>query len=99
MLVGILSALLLLSIVLNIVAYRYAKHLISKFEQFTDNVSELKNLLNLYSQHLQITYEAPTFYGDSTLENLLKHTKEIIGDIKDFSDSFLIEQPEDKEGR
>lgn len=99
MLAGILSGLLVLSIVLNVIAYRYSRHLIDKIKQFTENINELKNLLNLYSQHLQITYEAPTFYGDSTLENLLKHTKEIIADIKDFNDSFLVEQSENKEGR
>ena len=31
-----------------------------------------------------------------TLESLLKHTKEIINEIKEFNDAFLVEIPEDK---
>ena len=97
MLLGILSGLLIFSVIVNYIAYRYTKHLINKLQQFTDNINELKNLLGIYSQHLEQTYEAPTFYGDSTLQNLLKHTKEIISDIKDFNDSFLIEPTNNQE--
>ena len=97
MLVGILSGLLICSLIVNYISYRYMKHLINKLQQFTDNINELKNLLGIYSQHLQQTHDAPTFYGDSTLQNLLKHTKEIINDIKDFNDSFLIEPTNDQE--
>lgn len=99
MLLGILSALLVFSLIMNVVAYRYARHLINKLQQFTNNIEELRGLLDVYSQHLQQTHDAPTFYGDSTLQNLLKHTKEIMNDIKDFNDSFLIEQPSDQEER
>lgn len=101
MLLGIISGLLAVSIVANILLYKYAKHLINKLQQFSENINDLKDLLGVYSQHLQKTHDAPTFYGDSTLQSLLNHTKEIVNDIKEFNESFLIEQPqvENKEGR
>jgi hypothetical protein len=100
MLIGIFSGLLAISIVANVLMYKYAKHLINKLQQFSENINDLKDLLGVYSQHLDNTYNAPTFYGDSTLQSLLTHTKEIINDIKEFNEAFLIEQErKDEEGR
>jgi hypothetical protein len=93
---GFLGALVALLLGISIVLYRYCKHLLNKSRQFAENIDDLKGLLQVYSMHLQQTYQAPTFYGDSTLESLLKHTKEIINDIKEFNDAFLVEIPEEK---
>jgi len=95
--IGLLAGLCVVFITLSIVLYRYSKYLLQKMQQFTDNVDELKQLLNVYSIHLQQTYEAPTFYGDITLEKLIKHTKEIINDIEDFNKAFLVEPTKDAE--
>ena len=95
--IGLLAGLCIVLISVCVVLYRYSKFLLNKMQQFTDNVDDLKQLLSVYSVHLQQTYEAPTFYGDSTLENLLKHTREIIKDIEDFNQAFLVEPSKDAE--
>jgi uncharacterized membrane-anchored protein YhcB (DUF1043 family) len=95
MLLGISIGLFVVFLALSVVFYRYCKYLLKKLQQVTDNVDDLKQLLDVYSVHLQQTYQAPTFYGDATLEQLLKHTKEIIKDIEDFNNAFLVEPSKD----
>lgn len=95
--IGLLAGLCVVFIALSIILYRYTKYLLQKIQQVTDNVDELKQLLNVYSVHLQQTYEAPTFYGDITIEKLIKHTKEIINDIDDFNKAFLVEPSKEAE--
>lgn len=95
--VGLLAGLCVVLITLSIVLYRYSKFLLQRMQQFTDNIDELKQLINVYSMHLQQTCDSPTFFGDVTIENLLKHTKEIIKDIEDFNKAFLVEPSKDVE--
>ncbi len=96
---GLLAGLCIIFLTISIFLYRYSRFLLQRMQQFTDNVDELKQLLDVYSMHLQQTHDAPTFYGDSTLENLLKHTKEIVKDIEDFNQAFLVEPSKESEGK
>jgi hypothetical protein len=51
-----------------------------------------------YEEHLENVYSMDIFYGDSTLESLLKHTKEITEEIKTFvseTDEIIMEEPND----
>lgn len=95
--VGLLAGLCVVLIALSVVLYRYSRFLLQRMQQFTDNIDELKQLINVYSLHLQQTCDSPTFFGDVTIENLLKHTKEIIKDIEEFNQAFLVEPSKDAE--
>lgn len=95
--VGLLAGLCIVLIALSVVLYRYSRFLLQRMQQFTDNIDELKQLINVYSTHLQQTCDSPTFFGDVTIENLLKHTKEIIKDIEDFNQAFLVEPSKETE--
>lgn len=95
--IGLLAGLCVVLIALSIILYRYTRFLLQRMQQFTDNIDELKQLMNVYSMHLQQTCDSPTFFGDVTIENLLKHTKEIIKDIEDFNQAFLVEPSKDAE--
>ncbi len=62
---------------------------------FTSNVVELENKLNLFDAHLKGVYELEMFYGDDTLDSLIKHSKELVSSIQEFNDSFIIEDEEE----
>ena len=63
----------------------------------TDNVDEIRKILNHFHEHLKSVYEMETFYGDETLHNLLNHSKETGEELRDFVDNFLIaEEVEDE---
>ena len=64
----------------------------------TDNIEEMRKILDHYHHHLKSVYEMETFYGDETLQNLLNHSKDLNEEIRNFVDNFLIaEEGEDEE--
>ena len=78
----ILSILLVLSISINILLGWYVKKLLNKLETFTIGVLEIQDKLTLLSNHLQTIHELETFYGEPIIQNLIKHMKVMVMDIK-----------------
>ncbi len=37
------------------------------------------------------------FYGDDTLDSLIKHSKDLVSSMKQFNDSFILEDEEGSE--
>tara|TARA_E500000305_G_C4024821_1_gene241141 strand:- start:2028 stop:2255 length:228 start_codon:yes stop_codon:yes gene_type:complete len=64
---------------------------------FTKNVIELENKLNLFDTHLNSVYQLEMFYGDDTLDSLIKHSKDLVSSMKQFNDSFILEDEEGSE--
>ena len=69
--------LLALSVVLNIFFIWYIAKLLKKFLNISDELEGLFVLLEEYSNHVELVYGLERFYGDTTLENLLRHSKSI----------------------
>ena len=56
--IGILAGLCVVLVAVAIILYRYSRFLLQRLQQFTDNIDELKQLLDVYSVHLQQTHDA-----------------------------------------
>tara|TARA_R100001079_G_C4301061_1_gene91167 strand:+ start:127 stop:447 length:321 start_codon:yes stop_codon:yes gene_type:complete len=96
---GSVIFLLALSLSLNILLIWYARRLTGQFVFFTENIDEIKEYLKIFESHIKSIYELEVFYGDSTLEGLIQHSKELIQRISYFSDGFSLEDGEvDEEG-
>ena len=81
---------LIISLAFNIFLLLYIRNLIIRFVLISDEVDEMKKMLQHYSNHLESVYEMETFYGDETLHGMLQHSKEIGIEIENFVDNFLI---------
>ena len=62
----------------------YVVRLIKKFLNISEELENLFILLEEYSEHVEAVYNLERFYGDTTLENLMKHSKTITETSKDF---------------
>jgi hypothetical protein len=62
----------------------YVVKLIKKFLNISEELENLFILLEEYSEHVEVVYKLERFYGDTTLENLMKHSKAITETSKDF---------------
>jgi hypothetical protein len=51
-----------------------------------------------FGAHLKSVYELEMFYGDSTLEGLIQHSKQINNKITEFYDEYTLEEPEQEDG-
>tara|TARA_R110002060_G_scaffold38018_10_gene49170 strand:- start:50 stop:424 length:375 start_codon:yes stop_codon:yes gene_type:complete len=85
---------LTLSIGANIILVWYMKQIVSRFFVASEEASEIFSKLDAFSEHLQSVYDMPTFYGDETLQSLLKHNKEIIEFLKKYEMVYSFTQPD-----
>lgn len=69
----VLSSILLISIVLNIGVFIYARAAIIRLLSVSEELGDLKQMIDSFSSHIQAVYELDTFYGDQTLHALLNH--------------------------
>ena len=71
----ILSAVLTLSILLNIGLFVYARNVVAKLLLIADELADLGNMVDTFTNHLEMVYEMETFYGDETLGGLIEHAR------------------------
>jgi hypothetical protein len=92
-----LSIILVLSIALNFLLGWYVIKLLQKIRTFTEGIFDIVEKLNLLSGHLETIYQLEMFYGEPVLQNLIKHLKVMVVDIKVFRDSFVISEDQEQE--
>ena len=69
----ILSAMLTLSMILNIGIFIYARTAIINLISVSEELNDLQRMTSSFAAHLQAVYELESFYGDETLKGLLEH--------------------------
>lgn len=69
---------------LNIFLLWYCRKLINFIKLTTNDMTELYQSIDSYKKHLSKVYGLETFYGDTTLQSLLDHTKKLDGDVEEF---------------
>jgi hypothetical protein len=69
----ILSAILFISMLFNIGVFIYARAAISRLLFVSEELGDLQDMINSFARHLKTVYELDSFYGDETLNGLLKH--------------------------
>ena len=67
----------------------YTKSLLGDMTLMASDLQALKEMLEDYCTHVESVYEMEMFYGDETLQNLMRHSRAIVDEIKineyDFS--------------
>jgi hypothetical protein len=69
----ILSAVLAISVLLNVGVFVYARAAITRLLSVSEELGDLQQMVNTFADHLQAVYELESFYGDETLNSLLQH--------------------------
>lgn len=83
------------SAVLNIFLVWYVAKLLRRFLIFQDELDEFSLKLEEYHGHIDIIYKLERFYGDTTLKNLLVHSKSVAEECKQFQ--YFLDGQEDDE--
>jgi len=87
---------LVISVGINIFFLLYVRWLLKNFTFLSENIYNLLESAETFSNHLTAVYELETFYGDETLQNLLTHARQVVEDIKVYKDIYTITNDEDK---
>jgi len=88
-----LAIALILSIMGNLFAFWYIRKLLAKILFVSQNLTDLVDLLTTYRNHLQRLFQLEMYYGDETMQFLIKHTKSLLKVLEDYSDIYLMTEP------
>ncbi len=95
---GLIPFLLFLSVVLNVGFVYYLSFLLKERAELRNDFNSLLMKFENYTTQLLQLYELEMFYGDETLEDLLKNSKTLINDFYDYEDKYFENNEEPKEG-
>ncbi len=70
--------------VINIILGWYTRKLLNYLELTNDETRTVLSSVANYESHLTEVYNKDLFYGDPTLESLLKHTTQMADEIQEF---------------
>jgi len=85
---GIAVCVILSSIIMLLIWY--IKALLTKLLFVSDNIGDLSIKIIELTEHIDTVYSMETFYGDLTLQNLLKHCREMSNELKTFEKIYSL---------
>jgi len=80
----------ILSVSINVLLIWYIRKMLSKLLYVSDSIGDLLVSAKNFSSHLDGLHEMETYYGDETLGGLIRHSKQVIEDIKEFEDIYTL---------
>lgn len=81
---------LVLSASINALLIWYIRKMLQKLLYVSDSIGSLLVSAKNFSTHLDGLHAMEMYYGDETLGSLIKHSKEVIEDIKEFEDIYIL---------
>ncbi len=91
-----IETILIISIVVNIFFIFYLRWILKNFSFLSENVYNLLETVQAFSDHLSAINELEMYYGDQTIQNLIIHSQQVVSDIELYRDVYTITIDEDK---
>ena len=82
--------LLLLSMIMNGVLFWYVKRMIGKMMFVAENIGDILEMAKVFERHVRAVSELETFYGDETIEFLLRHSTDFAEQLEDFQSTYSV---------
>ena len=92
-----LTAISIISIILNVGLVVYAKAAISRIVLISEELGDLQDMINSFLNHTRQVYEMEMFYGDQTLQGLLEHAKDFSIQMESFEYIYSLTDEEETE--
>ncbi len=80
----ILATVAIFSIILNVAVFVYARSAISRLLYVSEELSDLKMMVDSFSNHVSGLYEMEMYYGDQTLQGLVDHAQSFNEQLETF---------------
>ena len=84
-----MSAVLLLSGMLNIFLIWYVYRILYRQTDLVALVEDLEYKIFLFSKHIENVYELPMYYGEPTIESLISHSKTLLSSFEQFNEDYI----------
>jgi len=89
---------LALSALLNIFFFWYIRNVLRNYFHVLDNLEDLFDVLDEFREHLETIHSLETYYGDTSLQNLIRHSKAVVGEIDGYKKILAVAEEETQEG-
>ena len=93
--VGLMPLLLSLSVVGIIILAWYIIKLRRELTSVSKDLEQFFKKLDEYEKHVDQLHGMEMFYGDQTLQGLIRHSREMINEIIDLQERYFLEEEED----
>ena len=90
----ILSATLTLSLFFNFAIVLYARNVVVRLLSVSEELGDLKTMIDNFYNHISNIYEMEMFYGDQTLQALMDHARSFREYMEEFDFIYIPEQEE-----
>ena len=81
---GLLPLMLYLSVVFNFGLIWYIRQFLKKNMELEDDVNDLMNKIDIFSEHIESIHSLEMYYGDENLKNLIDDSRVLVNDFVDF---------------
>ena len=81
---------LFLSVGINALLIWYIRKMLQKLLFVSDSIGSLLVSEEQFSNHLSSLHDLETYYGDETLGGLIRHSKQVVEDIRQFEDIYTL---------
>tara|TARA_B100001989_G_C24345877_1_gene367276 strand:- start:211 stop:531 length:321 start_codon:yes stop_codon:yes gene_type:complete len=90
----VLASVATISILFNIGVFVYARMCVAQLLSVSEELGDLKSLINNFSNHISEVYQLEMFYGDQTLQNLVDHAKSLDEQLDTFEYIYSLTEEE-----
>jgi len=90
-----ITTLLAFSVLLNIFFIWYLRNVLRDYFYVLEHMEDLLDDLTGFGSHLESIHAMETFYGDSTLQSLIKHSKEFTERVKGYERALAVTEEEE----
>ena len=96
--VGILPFFLFLSLVACGGLVWYSRRLLGQMERVRGDIESIDTLVDNLNAHMGSIYQLEMFYGDETLQGLIRHSKEVSFQMSEILERYAINEEEEEFG-
>ncbi len=82
------------SVMINLGVFAYARSAISQLLQVSEELGDLKNMIDSFATHSKEVYEMEMFYGDQTLQSLMDHAVSFSEQLETFEYIYSLTEEE-----
>lgn len=81
----VVGIILFLSLIINGLLIWYSFRATKQLLFYSDSVTELNERLKEFDDHINFIYELEMFYGDETIKNLIRHSRDLSRYLKNYA--------------
>ena len=90
----ILLCISIISMLINLGVFAYARNAITQLLNVSEELGDLKEMIDSFATHSREVYEMEMFYGDETLQSLMDHAKSFSEQLETFEYVYSLTEEE-----